>query len=173
MSVEEDLAQQVSGYKQPVSFVLDASALDDEELHEIFREDIKRNKIRFFFPAGVNKLDLLEECRALTQLKDFDMMFDITMQMLVDKDVVIFVKNEAGEEVETSRFHVTHKDMNLRGVDFIDEYPVVVTWLTEFIAATLLKKYPVPGSSRKEPQQAPEKVAKEKKKTPMYRGPSS
>ena len=32
--------------------------------------------------------------------------------------------------------------MNLRGVDFIDEYPVVVNWLVEFIAGELAKKFP-------------------------------
>jgi hypothetical protein len=32
--------------------------------------------------------------------------------------------------------------MNLRGVEFIDEYPIVVNWLVDFIASYLGKKFP-------------------------------
>ena len=32
--------------------------------------------------------------------------------------------------------------MNLRGVEIIDAYPVIVNWLVEFIAGYLGKKYP-------------------------------
>ena len=43
---------------------------------------------------------------------------------------------------ELSRFVVTNRYMNLRGVDIIDQYPVLVNWLVEFIAGYLGKKYP-------------------------------
>ena len=32
--------------------------------------------------------------------------------------------------------------MNLRSVDVIDEYPVLVNWLVEFVSGMLSKKYP-------------------------------
>lgn len=158
-----ELGEQIAGVAPPKSFILDASVMDYQEEHKIIREDIKQNRVRFGFPAGVNKLDLLEECRALTMTDDFDMMFDITMQMLVNKDVEIFIRNEAGAEVMVASFHVTDRYQDLRGVDFIDEYPVVVTWLVSFMGASLLKKYPVPGKSQNAPQQAPSRSGDQKK----------
>jgi uncharacterized protein (DUF2164 family) len=68
-------------------------------------------------------------------------MYDITMQMLVGKIVVISFK-EGSVRKELSRFVVTNRYMNLRGVDIIDQYPVLVNWLVEFIAGYLGKKYP-------------------------------
>ena len=32
--------------------------------------------------------------------------------------------------------------MNLRSIDIIDEYPIIINWLVEFIAGYLGKKYP-------------------------------
>ena len=68
-------------------------------------------------------------------------MYDITMQMLVGKIVAIdFVEGNQKEEI--ARFVVTDRYMNLRSIDIIDEYPVLVNWLVEFIASYLGKKYP-------------------------------
>jgi hypothetical protein len=63
--------------------------------------------------------------------------------MLVGKIVVISFR-ENGIKQELSRFVVTDRYMNMRGVDIIDEYPVLVNWLVEFIAGYLGKKYPRP-----------------------------
>jgi len=133
--------------KEYESFILDASVLDDVEVHEIVREDIKQNRIQFIFPTGVNKLDLLEECRALTKTDDFDMMYDITMQMLEGKSVIIVSVCDDGTKNELCSFHVTDKYMNLRSIDVIDAFPCLVNWLTEFMGAHLAKKYPTPLKS--------------------------
>ena len=125
---------------------LDASVLKGREIEEKQKLDIQENKIEFSFPEGFTQLRLIEECRALNALDmtnpdNFDLMYDITMQMLVGKIVVISFK-ENGVRKELSRFVVTDRYMNMRGVDIIDEYPIIVNWLVEFIAGYLGKKYP-------------------------------
>lgn len=125
---------------------LDASVLKGREIEEKQKLDIQENKIEFSFPEGFAQLRLIEECRALNALDmtnpdNFDLMYDITMQMLVGKIVVISFR-ENGVRKELSRFVVTDRYMNMRGVDIIDEYPVLVNWLVEFIAGYLGKKYP-------------------------------
>ena len=69
-------------------------------------------------------------------------MYDITMQMLTGKVTVICFVEDDGTEHELAKFVTTDKFMNLRGVDIIDEYPILVNWLVEFIAGMLGKKYP-------------------------------
>ena len=125
---------------------LDASILQNREKEEAVKLDVQQNKIRFEFPQGFSEIRLIEECRALNALdvsipENFDLLYDITMQMLNGKVVFIYyvdgrVKNEVARFVVTSRY------MNLRGVPFIDTYPVVVNWLVEFIAGYLGKKFP-------------------------------
>jgi hypothetical protein len=163
MSNQPPLGEQISGAEPPRSFIMDASIMDFQEEHQIVREDIKQNRVVFEFPSGVNKLDLLEECRALTMLEDFDMMFDITMQMLVDKDLIIYIRNEGGHPVQMASLHVTDRYQNLRGDNFIDEYPVVVTWLVEFMGAKLSKKYPMPGIAQSAPPQTSKDQSRTKK----------
>lgn len=136
------LGQQATGITPPRNFILDATVLEYKQEHQILREDIKQNKIIFAFPSGMNQLDLKEECRALAMLDDFDMMFDIVMQMLVDRDVVVIARNDAGAEAELASFHVTDRYQDLRGIDFINDYPIVVSWLVEFVGAAMLRKYP-------------------------------
>ena len=63
------------------------------------------------------------------------------MQMLTGKPVFIYYL-ENGNKIELASFVVTNRYMNLRGVGFIDEYPIVVNWMVEFIAGYLGKKYP-------------------------------
>jgi hypothetical protein len=156
--VNTSLAEKVAGRQSPHKFpVLDASVLDQEEAHRIIREDVKMNKVVYEFPAGFNKISLFEECRALTLLEDFQTMYDITMQLLVNKDVIIKLRGEDDEPRLLCQFHVTDRFQDLRGVDKIDEYPVLVTWLTEFIAADLLKKYPLPGKEAPQPATASKK----------------
>ena len=125
---------------------LDASVLKGREIEEKQKLDVQENKIEFSFPEGFTQLRLIEECRALNALDmtnpdNFDLMYDITMQMLVGKIVVISFR-ENGVRKELSRFVVTDRYMNMRGVDIIDEYPIIVNWLVEFIAGFLGKKYP-------------------------------
>ena len=90
---------------------------------------------------------MIEECRALNCLDiedpdNFDMIYDITMQMLVGKSVFIYFIDEKEVKHEIERFVVTDRYMNLRGIALIDEYPILVNWLVEFVAGYLGKKYP-------------------------------
>lgn len=125
---------------------LDASVLKGKEQEEMLKVSVQQEKIRFEFPQGFAQLRLIEECRALNALDvtnpdNFDLMYDITMQMLVGKIVAIdFVEGNQKEEI--ARFVVTDRYMNMRSIDIIDEYPVLVNWLVEFIAGYLGKKYP-------------------------------
>lgn len=127
---------------------LDASVLDNKEEINIIKQYIKQNNLIFEFPEGFTELRLIEECRALNALDlsnpdNFDLMYDITMQMLAEKPVGIFYKDEKGNKVEICKFVVTNRYMDLRGILFINEYPVVVNWLVEFIAGFLSKKLPL------------------------------
>lgn len=124
---------------------LDASIFDDKPVREEVKLDVQYNRIRFEFPAGFADIDFLEECRALKALDNFDLMYDISMQMLVGKPLVIKMKSYEDEWVEVTKFQVTDRYMNLRGVDFLNAFPIVVVWLTEFIAEHLSKKYPLPS----------------------------
>ena len=128
------------------SVFLDASVLEEKEANIVKAIQVKQEYIRFEFPNGFETLRLIEECRALNCLDvsepdNFDFMYDITMQMLTGKPVFIYFMSGT-DKVEVARFVVTNRYMNLRSVDFIDEYPVVVNWLVEFIAGELAKKYP-------------------------------
>lgn len=126
---------------------LDSSVLNNNEMEEIFKYNVQQNNILFEFPEGFTQLRLIEECRALncldiTDADNFDLMYDITMQMLVGKSVFIYFIDDKEDKHEVSKFVVTDRYMNLRGVEFIDEYPIVVNWLVEFIASYLGKKFP-------------------------------
>lgn len=125
---------------------LDSSVLDRKPMNEQWKQDIKMEKIKFVFPEGFATLRLIEECRALNCLDtsdpdNFDFMYDIMIQMLIGKPCRIMFK-EQGKEYTIGEFVVTDRYMNLRSIDIIDEYPVLVNWLVEFVAGELSKKYP-------------------------------
>lgn len=128
------------------SVFLDSSILKGKEQEEGLKISVQQEKIRFEFPQGFTQLRLIEECRALNALDvtdpdNFDLMYDITMQMLIGKIVAItFV--EGNKSTELARFVVTDRYMNMRSIDIIDEYPVLMNWLVEFIAGYLGKKFP-------------------------------
>ena len=110
------------------SVFLDSSVLEKKPVYEAQALEVKQDRIRFEFPTGFTQLRLIEECRALNCLDvsdpdNFDFMYDITMQMLVGKSVFIYFIDDRGTKQEVERFLVTDRYMNLRGVDFIDEYP--------------------------------------------------
>lgn len=126
---------------------LDASVLRENDMEETVRYNIQHNNILFEFPEGFAQLRLIEECRALncldvTDPDNFDMIYDITMQMLVGKSVFIYFIDEKDNKHEISKFVVTDRYMNLRGIEIIDEYPILVNWLVEFVSGYLGKKYP-------------------------------
>ena len=81
---------------------LDASVLRGNNIEETVRYNIQHNNILFEFPEGFTQLRLIEECRALNCLDvsdpdNFDMIYDITMQMLVGKTVFIYFVDEKDE----------------------------------------------------------------------------
>lgn len=126
---------------------LDASILRNQQVEEAIRYNIQQNNIRFEFPQGFEQLRLIEECRALNALDisdpdNFDLMYDITMQMLVGKVVFVYFVDDDLKKHEIGKFVVTDRYMNMRSVDIIDEYPVLMNWLIEFVAGMLGKKYP-------------------------------
>lgn len=127
---------------------LDASSIASKEEDEVRRLKIQRNCIEFEFPEGFTKLRLIEECRALNALDiedpdNFDLLYDITMQMLVGKTVFVnYIDNKTLQKTQVGKFHVTDRYMNLRSADIIDAYPILVNWLVEFVAGFLGKKYP-------------------------------
>ena len=128
------------------SVFLDSSIMKGSQEDVLEKIDVQQNKIRFEFPNGFSELRLIEECRALNALDvsnpdNFDLMYDITMQMLNGKVVFIYF-TEGNKKNEVARFVVTSRYMDLRGVPFICAYPVVVNWLVEFISGYLGKKYP-------------------------------
>jgi hypothetical protein len=125
---------------------LDASILKGRKQDEQIKLDVQQNKIRFEFPQGFSEIRLIEECRAINALdvsipENFDLMYDITMQMLNGKVVFIYFM-EGSKKIEVARFVVTSRYMNLRGVPFINSYTITVNWLVEFISGYLGKKYP-------------------------------
>ena len=125
---------------------LDASVLKGRQADEQNKIDVQQNKIRFEFPNGFSDIRLIEECRAINALdvsipENFDLMYDITMQMLNGKPVFIYFV-DGNKKTEVARFVVTSRYMDLRGVPFINSYPIAVNWLVEFISGYLGKKYP-------------------------------
>ena len=129
------------------SVFLDASSLWNRSEENAIRYNIQQTAVQFEFPSGFTQIRLIEECRALNALDttipdNFDLLYDITMQMLVGKVCIIWFIDEKEEKHELAKFVVTDRYMNLRGVAVIDEYPVLVNWLVEYVADYLSKKYP-------------------------------
>ena len=129
------------------SAFLDASILRNQQVEDAIRYNVQQNNIRFEFPDGFQTLRLIEECRALNALDlsdpdNFDLMYDITVQMLVGKIVLVYFVDNDLVKHEIGKFVINNRYMNLRNIDVIDEYPVLVNWLVEFIAGMLGKKYP-------------------------------
>lgn len=126
--------------------VLDSGETDEEQIVQTIKQDVQQNRVEFVFPEGFAVIPLIEECRALDALDDFDLMYDITMQLLVEKPVIINLKGyKPGERQELARFVVTNRYMDLRGVPIINQYPILVLWLTKLVARHLAKKFPRPS----------------------------
>jgi hypothetical protein len=163
--MDKILAEQITGQEKPRSFLLDISAVEHEDETTLLRETA-RDSVEFVFPDGFAEVDLLDECRALTQLNDFDTMYDLTMQYLNGKPVTINLKDEKGGKTEFCSFFVTHPQQDLRGVQEINDYPFLVVWMTEFIGGMLSKKFPVPGKNTspqsRTPEQKPQRMKEPK-----------
>ena len=148
---------------------MDASVLRGKEQDEKLKVSVQQEKIRFEFPQGFTQLRLIEECRALNALDvsdpdNFDLMYDITMQMLVGKPVYIQMRNYKEELVALGNpFVVTDRYMDLRGVEIINAYPILVNWLVKFVSGHLKKKFPLQYISKEAENKKEEKKTQTKK----------
>lgn len=125
--------------------ILDYSVKDHHDLFMSIRSNIEANKMVFEFPEGFADIPLIEECRAVSEYGNpeaFDLLYDITMQFLAGKPVVIKMRDEKDVPVEVCSFMVTNRYMNLRGVEFLDSFPIVVMWMVDVIICSCTKKYP-------------------------------
>lgn len=171
-AVNEGLAEAITGKQKARQFLtLDASVLEHAETHRIIRENIKQNMIVFCFPQGLNDLDLHEEIEALAIIEGGDnvakvsRMYDVTMQLLVDRDLQVKLRDEEGELHLLCEVHIVDRYQNMRGIELINKYPSIMLWLCDFMGEHLLKKYPLPGQIVSVPQAAPKKTKGKKART--------
>ena len=162
----EDIAQQVTGAPKPRSFIVDSSVLQDQEEYDAVKEEIKEHRVIFEFPGGMNDIDLLSRCRMLCSSDNFDLCYETVLEMLEGKPVKISLKNY--DNISTTlfaEFQIVNKDMDLKSVPVLNEYPIIVNWLVEFVVGLELKKFPLPlRSSSESPVKAEKKSKRSKKK---------
>ena len=166
MENTKDFAEEAVGIKKPRSFILDSSVLQNQEEFDAIKDEIKQHRVVFEFPGGINDIELLSRCRMLTSTDNFDLCYETVLEMLEGKPVKISLKNY--DNVTTTlfaEFQIVNKEMDLRAVPALNEYPIIVNWLVEFIVGLELKKFPLPLNSFSETQiKAEEKSKKLKKK---------
>ena len=161
----DDIAQQVTGAPKPRSFIVDSSVLQNQEEFDAVKEEIKQNRVIFEFPGGINDIDLLDRCRMLCSTDNFDLCYETVLEMLEGKPVKISLRNY--DNITTSlfaEFQIVNKDMDLKSIPALNEYPIIVNWMVEFIVGLELKKFPLPLHSAILPEKT-EVKAEEKKKT--------
>ena len=161
----EDIAQQVTGAPKPRSFIVDSSVLQNQEEYDAIKEEIKEHRVIFEFPGGVNDIDLLTRCRMLCSTDNFDLCYETVLEMLEGKPVKISLRNYDNKTTTLfAEFQVVNKDMDLKSVPVLNEYPIIVNWMVEFIVGLELKKFPLPLRSSSESQVKAEKKSKQSKK---------
>jgi len=141
----EDIAKQSTGADKPRSFIVDSSVLQNQEDFDIIKDEIKHHRVIFEFPDGVNDIDLLDRCRMLCATDDFEICYETVLAMLEGKPVRVSLRNY--DNVTTSlfaEFQVVNKEMDLKSIPALNDYPIVVNWLVEFIVGLELKKFPLP-----------------------------
>ena len=161
----DDIAQQVTGAPKPRSFIVDSSVLQNQEEFDAVKEEIKQNRVIFEFPGGINDIDLLDRCRMLCSTDNFDLCYETVLEMLEGKPVKISLRNY--DNITTSlfaEFQIVNKDMDLKSIPALNEYPIIVNWMVEFIVGLELKKFPLPLRSSSESQVKAEKKSKRQKK---------
>ena len=161
----DDIAQQVTGAPKPRSFIVDSSVLQNQEEYDAIKEEIKEHRVIFEFPGGVNDIDLLTRCRMLCSTDNFDLCYETVLEMLEGKPVKISLRNYDNKTTTLfAEFQVVNKDMDLKSVPILNEYPIIVNWMVEFIVGLELKKFPLPLRSSSESQVKAEKKSKRQKK---------
>ena len=156
----------IEGIKKPRSFIVDSSVLKNQEELDAIKEEIKQYRVIFEFPGGVNDIDLLDRCRMLCSTDNFDLCYETVLSMLEGRPVKISLRNY--DNVTTSlfaEFQIVNKDMDLKAIPALNDYPIVVNWLVEFMVGLELKKFPLPLHTAIIPEiKAEEKSKKPKKK---------
>ena len=163
----KDFAEEAVGVKKPRSFILDSSVLRNQEEFDGIKEEIKEHRVIFEFPGGVNDIDLLSRCRMLCSTDNFDLCYETVLEMLEGKPVKISLRNYDNVTVsEFAQFQIVNKDMDLKAIPELNEYPIIVNWLVEFMGGLELKKFPLPLTTSMENQTKAEdeKSKKSKKK---------
>lgn len=167
MDDKKSFAEEAVGIKKPRSFILDSSVLQNQEEFDAIKDEIKQHRVIFEFPGGVNDIDLLSRCRMLCSTDNFDLCYETVLEMLEGKPVRISLKNY--DNITTSHFaefQIVNADMDLKTIPALNEYPIIVNWLVEFIVGLELKKFPLPLKAPLESQsKAEEKNKKPKKKS--------
>lgn len=166
-----DFAQEATGVKRPRSFMIDSSVLHNQEEMDAVKDEIKQYRVIFEFPGGINDIDLLDRCRMLFSTDDFDLCYETVMKMLAEKPVRILLRNYDNTTLSTfAEFQIVNSEMDLRAVPVLNDYPIIINWLVEFLVGLELKKFPLPLQSSTESPDAvkaeeQEHSGKKKKKT--------
>ena len=151
--------------KKPRSFILDSSVLENQEEFDAIKEEIKQHRVVFEFPGGMNDIDLLDRCRMLFSTDNFDLCYETVLEMLAGKPVKISLKNY--DNVTTSlfaEFQIVNSDMDLKSIPALNEHPIIVNWLVEFIVGLELKKFPLPLQTSIETETTPPKAGRKERK---------
>jgi len=151
--------------KKPRSFILDSSVLENQEEFDAIKEEIKQHRVVFEFPGGMNDIDLLDRCRMLFSTDNFDLCYETVLEMLAGKPVKISLKNY--DNVTTSlfaEFQIVNSDMDLKSIPALNEHPIIVNWLVEFIVGLELKKFPLPLQTSMETKISPPKAERKPRK---------
>lgn len=160
----EDIAKQITGQTKPRSFIVDSSVLQNQDEFETIREEIKQHRVIFEFPGGVNDIDVLDRCRMLCATDDFEICYETVLAMLEGKPVKISLRNYDNLGITLfAEFQIVNKDMDLKAIPTLNEYPIIVNWLVEFMVGLELKKFPLPMVSSTEMPKKPEAEEKKKK----------
>lgn len=141
----ENYSEQTVGIKKPRSFIVDSSVLKNQEELDAIKEEIKQYRVIFEFPDGINDIDLLDRCRMLCATDNFDLCYETVLEMLEGKPVRISLRNYDNKTISLfSEFQIVNKDMDLKAVPTLNDYPIIINWLVEFIVGLELKKFPLP-----------------------------
>jgi hypothetical protein len=115
---------------------LDATVLDSLETHRHIQGSVK-SRLSYKFPDGFNSVNVLDKCRELHNLDDFDTVYNLTIKLLKGKTVVAELRDFNGTVEELYRINAPDWD-NLRGVEAVNSYPVLIVWLTDIVAGHII-----------------------------------